>query len=105
MIPVLVKSVWLRNICFSKLATTLFKFIDRFPYPETTEGGAFLNMVFLLQADVNIPIVTTRPFSLPCYLQGSENGRVVTIGKHSRLSRQIWYRHPNSEAGNDEIQM
>jgi hypothetical protein len=24
-------------------------------------------------------IVTTRPFSLPCYLQGSENGRVVTI--------------------------
>jgi hypothetical protein len=48
---------------------------------------------FLLQADVNIPIVTTRPFSLPCYLQGIENGRVVTIGKHSRLSRQIWYRH------------
>ena len=61
-------------------------------------------MVFLLQADVNIPIVATRPFSLPCYLQGSENGRVVTIGKHSRLNRQIWYRHPNSEAGNDEIQ-
>ena len=61
-------------------------------------------MVFLLQADVNIPIVTTRPFSLPCYLQGSENGRVVTIGKPSRLNRQIWYRHPNSEAGNDEIQ-
>ena len=47
MIPVLVKSVWLRNICFSKVATTLFKFIDRLPYPETTEGGAFLNMVFL----------------------------------------------------------
>jgi hypothetical protein len=42
--------------------------------------------------------------TLPCYLQGSENGRVVTIGKHSRLNRQIWYRHPNSEAGNDEIQ-
>jgi hypothetical protein len=21
-----------------------------------------------------------------------------------RLNRQIWYRHPNSEAGNDEIQ-
>jgi hypothetical protein len=41
---------------------------------------------------------------LPCYLQGSENDRVVTIGKHSRLSRQIWYRHPTSEAGNDEIQ-
>jgi hypothetical protein len=61
-------------------------------------------MVFLLQPDVNIPIVTTRPFSLPCYLQGSENGRVVTIGKHSRLNRQIWYRHPNSETGNDEIQ-
>ena len=52
----------------------------------------------------NIPIVTTRPFSLPCYLQGSENGRVVTIGKHSCLNRQIWYRHLNSEAGNDEIQ-
>jgi hypothetical protein len=44
------------------------------------------------------------PFSLPCYLQGSKNGRVVTIGKHSRLNRQIWYRHPNSGAGNDEIQ-
>jgi hypothetical protein len=58
----------------------------------------------ILQADVKIPIVTTRPFSLPCYLQGSENGRLVTIGKHSRLNRQIWYRHPNSEAGNDEIQ-
>ena len=38
------------------------------------------------------------------FLQGSENGRVVTIGKYSRLNRQIWYRHPNSEAGNDEIQ-
>jgi hypothetical protein len=37
-------------------------------------------------------------------LQGSENGRVVTIGKRSRLNRQIWYRHPISEAGNDEIQ-
>ena len=24
--------------------------------------------------------------------------------KHSRLNRQIWYRHPNNEAGNDEIQ-
>jgi hypothetical protein len=24
--------------------------------------------------------------------------------KYSRLNRQIWYRHPNSEAGNDEIQ-
>jgi hypothetical protein len=23
---------------------------------------------------------------------------------HSRLNHQIWYRHPNSEAGNDEIQ-
>jgi hypothetical protein len=23
---------------------------------------------------------------------------------HSRLNRHIWYRHPNSEAGNDEIQ-
>ena len=47
MITVLVKSVWLRNICFSKVATTLFKFIDRFPQSETTEGVAFLNMVFL----------------------------------------------------------
>jgi hypothetical protein len=28
MIPVLVKSVWLRNICFSKLATTLFKMFE-----------------------------------------------------------------------------
>jgi hypothetical protein len=65
---------------------------------------------FLSQTDltrtgiINNRIVTTRPFSLPCYLQGSENGRVVTIGKHSRINRQIWYRHPNSEAGNDEIQ-
>ena len=24
--------------------------------------------------------------------------------EHSRLNRQIWYRHPNREAGNDEIQ-
>jgi hypothetical protein len=37
-------------------------------------------------------------------IQGSENDRVVTIGKHSRLNRQIWYQHLNSEAGNDEIQ-
>jgi hypothetical protein len=28
-----------------------------------------------------------------------------TIGKHSRLNRQIWYRHLNSEAGSDEIQI
>ena len=87
-----------------KVSNNLVQIYRSFSITETTEGGAFLNMVFLLQADVNIPIVTTRPFSLPCYLQGSENGRVVTIGKHSRLNRQIWYRHPNSEAGNDEIQ-
>jgi hypothetical protein len=31
MIPVLVKSVWLRNVCFLKVATILFKFIDRSP--------------------------------------------------------------------------
>jgi hypothetical protein len=37
-------------------------------------------------------------------ISNCKNGRVVTIGKHSRLNRQIWYRHPNSEAGNDEIQ-
>ena len=31
-----------------------------------------------------IPIATTQPFSLPCkYLQGSENGRVVTIDDNS----------------------
>ena len=54
-------------------------------------------MVFLLQADVNIPIVTTRSFSLPCYLQGSENGRVVTIGKHSRLNRQTLIYPPELE--------
>jgi hypothetical protein len=29
----------------------------------------------------------------------------LTIGKHSRLNRQIWYRHLNSEAGSDEIQI
>ena len=44
------------------------------------EGGAFLNMVFLTTmlttADVNI---------------------------HAS-NRQIWYQHPNSEAGNEEIQ-
>ena len=28
----------------------------------------------------------------------------VIIYKYSCLNRQIWYRHPNSEAGNDEIQ-
>jgi hypothetical protein len=44
------------------------------------------------------------PLLLRFYRSGLKNGRVVTIGKHSRLSRQIWYRHPNSEAGNDEIQ-
>jgi hypothetical protein len=54
-----------------------------------TNGTAWY---FLLQADVNIPIVTSRPFSLPCYLQGSENGRVVTIGKHSRLNRVFMFQ-------------
>ena len=34
-------------------------------------------------------IVTTRPFSLPCYLQGSENGRVVTI-EESLVIENIW---------------
>jgi hypothetical protein len=48
-------------------------------HPETTEGGAFLNMVFL----------TTR--------------RDADVNIHAS-NRQIWYRHPNSEAGNDEIQ-
>jgi hypothetical protein len=72
MIPVLVKSVWLRNICFSKVATTLVKCIDRLPLQETSEGG---NYTFST-ADVTI---------------------------HAS-NRQIWYRHPNSEAGNDEIQ-
>jgi hypothetical protein len=43
---------------------------------SSAEGGAFLNMYFLLHADVNI---------------------------HAS-NCQIWYRHPNSEAGNDEIQ-
>ena len=47
MIPVVVKSVWMSNICFAKVATILLKFIDRLPEPETTEGGAFLNMVFI----------------------------------------------------------
>jgi hypothetical protein len=28
----------------------------------------------------------------------------ISYYTHSRLNRQIWYRHPNSEAGNDEIQ-
>jgi hypothetical protein len=33
------------------------------------------------------------------------NKVVANFEKHiSRLNRQIWYRHPNSEAGNDEIQ-
>ena len=50
------------------------------------EGGAFLNIV-------NIPIVTTRPFSLPCYLQGSENDRVVTIGMFtSACSKKTIFR-------------
>ena len=79
-----------------KVSNNLVQIYRSFSITGNYEGGAFLNMV-------NIPIVTTRPFSLPCYL-GSENGRVVTIGKHSRLNRQIWYQHLNSEAGNDEIQ-
>jgi hypothetical protein len=44
------------------------------------EGGAFLNMVFL----------TTRLLTANVNIHAS--------------NRQIWYRHPNSEAGNDEIQ-
>jgi hypothetical protein len=28
----------------------------------------------------------------------------ISYYTHSRLNRQIWYRHPNSEAGYDEIQ-
>jgi hypothetical protein len=32
------------------------------------------------------------------------NARLLARCNHSRLNRQIWYRHPNSEAGNDEIQ-
>jgi hypothetical protein len=43
---------------------------------------------------------TTRSHSS----QWSKIKVAVTIGKHSRLNRQIWYRHPNSEAGDDEIQ-
>jgi hypothetical protein len=35
---------------------------------------------------------------------GKGSAKPRTIGKHSRLNRQIWYRHQNSEAGNDEIQ-
>jgi hypothetical protein len=34
-------------------------------------------------------IITTRPFSLPCYLQGSKNGRVVTI-QESLVIENIW---------------
>jgi hypothetical protein len=28
----------------------------------------------------------------------------ISYYTHSLLNRQIWYRHPNGEAGNDEIQ-
>jgi hypothetical protein len=28
----------------------------------------------------------------------------ISYYTHSRLNRQIWYRHPNSETGIDEIQ-
>ena len=63
-----------------------------------------LRSVFERQQQLINAVKRQRNLGLPCYLQGSENGRVVTIGKHSRLNRQIWYRHPNSEAGNDEIQ-
>jgi hypothetical protein len=46
------------------------------------EGGAFLNMVFF----------TTRQFT------------TADVNGIHASNRQIWYRHPNSEAGNDEIQ-
>jgi hypothetical protein len=39
MIPVLVKSGWLRNVCFSKLATTSFKFIDFRKAPPSVVSG------------------------------------------------------------------
>jgi hypothetical protein len=51
MIPVLVKSVWLRNICFSKVATTLFKFIDRFPFPFVHYYNKFLSPTSILECN------------------------------------------------------
>jgi hypothetical protein len=62
MIPVLVKSVWLRNICFSKLATTLFKCIDRcynFFYPSTDNSTG------------RGPIITKYQLSPTCTLLAS----------------------------------
>jgi hypothetical protein len=37
-------------------------------------------------------------------LHCDEWDRVVALPRHKFVNRQIWYRHPNSEAGNDEIQ-
>jgi hypothetical protein len=60
-----------------KGSNNLVQIYRSFAIAGNYEGGAFLNMVFLTTmlttADVNI---------------------------HAS-NRQIWYRHPNSEAGND----
>ena len=45
MIPVLVKSVWLRNICFSKVATTLFKFIGNYGRRSFSKYGIDIQIV------------------------------------------------------------
>ena len=62
-------------------------------------GGLSCNNVAPV-TNVCLGRATTRSHSS----QWSKKKVAVTIGKHSRLNRQIWYRHPNSEAGTDEIQ-
>ena len=62
-------------------------------------GGLSCNNVAPV-TNVCLGRATTRSHSS----QWSKKKVAVTIGKHSRLNRQIWYRHPNSEAGDDEIQ-
>jgi hypothetical protein len=56
---------------------------------------------------VSFYVSTAAFFLLHC----DEWDHVVALPRHKfvtgatlRLNRQIWYRHPNSEAGNDEIQ-
>ena len=72
MIPVLVKSVWLRNVFF--------------------KGSNNLVQIY-------------RSFSITGnYGRQSFSKYGISYVNIHASNRQIWNRHPNSEAGNDEIQ-
>ena len=77
MITVLVKSVWLRNICFSEVATILSIVRHNRNYGRRSLSKYGISYYIFTTADVNI---------------------------HAS-NCQIWYRHPNKEnTGNDEFQ-